>query len=183
MKRKGMYLAVAAIAALTSLGVAGCGISGSGASDTDVLPATTPATTAISSPAATPRTGAAIVQGQVTVTLDKLVYGPTDAITVYVNNGLDTSIAVANHQSACTIVTLQQSLGAAWQTVGACRLMTPTGLMTIAAGTTTVVQLGASAGQFTRSPWPAGTYRIALTYASPPPGGSSPVYSAQFQIQ
>lgn len=123
------------------------------------------------------------MQGQVTVTLDKLIYGPADTITVYVNNGLNTSIAVANHQSGCTIVVLQRSLGATWQTVGACRLMTPTGLEKIPAGTTTVVRLGSSAGQFTRSPWPAGTYRIALTYASPPPGGSSPVYSAQFQIQ
>ena len=181
-----MHLATAVIAALALLGMAACGVSGSSgnANATSVPPTAMRSPTLAPSPTTTQVvTGGTIIQGQVTVTLDRATFAPSDTITVYVNNGLSASIQVADHQTACTIVTMQRSQGDSWQAVGPCRIMIVTRIKNLPAHTTTVVQLGPSAGQFAQTLWPAGTYRIALYYVSPAPERVSPVYSARFEIR
>lgn len=187
MKRTIMRAATAgAAAALALLGVAACGLSGTNGNDTGTATYKgTPTTVTRLATPSTPvpaATGGTIMPGQVTVTLDKAAYAPTDPITVYVNNGLAATIDAADHQTACTIITMQQSFDGGWRTVGACRLMTPTRLVQIAAHTTAIVRLGGDPGQLAGSPWPAGTYRIQFSYNVPPSGSPSPVYSAEFHI-
>lgn len=187
MNRQYMRLATTTIAALALLGMTACGVSAPSGNAKNVPSATTTtqSATATTPPAATPPVtrGATLTQGQVTVTLSKTSFASSDTITVYVNNGLGTSIQVANHQTACTIVTMQQSEGATWQAVGKCRLMIMTVMKNLPALSTTVVQLGPSAGQIAQSAWPAGTYRIALYYVSSSPKVLSPAYSAQFAVR
>lgn len=194
MRHTIVRLTAAAVAAIALLGVAACGVSGTDGNNTGAAPnatatykgtptSVTKRATPSASPAATPvATGGAIVPDQVTVTLDKAAYAVTDPITIYVNNGLAATIDTADHQTACTIVTMQQSFGAGWRAVGKCRLMTPTRLVPIAAHATSVVQLGGGPGQLASAPWPAGTYRIQFTYNGPPSSTPSPVYSAEFRI-
>jgi hypothetical protein len=113
-------------------------------------------------------------------------YPTTGVITTSIFNGSTVPIYVANHQTSCTIVSLQMLDNSGWTTVRTCRLMTVTGIIKIAAGATTMVQLMASAGQISSTPWLAGTYRAKLSYGTSPmttgPAFSSTVYSAEFTV-
>jgi hypothetical protein len=117
----------------------------------------------------------------VTVTVDKTHYAPQDTITVTISNGLATTISTTDHQTNCTIVTLERLANGAWQAEGVCRLKTPTRIVPISPGMT--VQ------QLSSSPWPTGTYRVAFRYFTEPdavqgasPGQGGLVYSTTFTI-
>ncbi len=159
-----------------SLGLVGCSVGPQpNAGGPGAASGATPRPSATAQPTSRP--------GQVTVAVDKTHYAPTDTITVTILNGLATTISTTDHQTNCTVVTLERLVNGAWQPVGACRLMTPTRVVPISPGTT-VQQLGSTA-------WPAGTYRVAFRYFTEPDGepgqGASPgqggvVYSATFTI-
>jgi hypothetical protein len=125
----------------------------------------------------TPAPGPTPAPGEITITVEH--YAPTATITTSIHNGSPAPIYVANHQTSCTIVSLQMVENSGWTTIGACRLMTVTGIIKIAAGATTTVQM-------TSTPWPAGTYRAKLSFGTSPmttgPVFSSPVYSADFTV-
>jgi hypothetical protein len=121
--------------------------------------------------------------GQVTVAVDKTHYAPTDTIMVMIFNGLAASVSTTDHQTNCTVVTLERVVNGAWQAEGACRLLTPTRVVQILPGTTTQ-QLGSTR-------WPTGTYRVAFRYFMEPdeepgqgaiPGQGGVVYSASFTL-
>lgn len=112
-------------------------------------------------------------------------YATTDTLAVMVRNELSDSIIATDHQTSCTIVQLQREANGAWQNVGGCSLGLATRRITLAAGSSTAVQVAPGAGQISAKPWSAGTYRIAFTY-QPGPDATSPasetVYSASFTV-
>jgi hypothetical protein len=163
--------------AALSLGLGACAVVAhpSGGPSPTPQRSVTPHTSATAQPTSGP--------GQVTVAVDKTHYAPTDTITVTILNGLAAIISTTDHQTNCTIVTLERLVNGAWQPEGACRLMTPTRVVPISPGTT-VQQLSSSA-------WPTGTYRVAFRYFTEPdaelgqgatPGQGAVVYSATFTI-
>lgn len=132
-------------------------------------------------------------QGKVTVILGKTQYTPDEAITVTISNGLTTSIIAANHQSGCTLVTLQwQDAQGNWQNQNNCRLGVMTRMITLPPQSSQVQSLSPTSGTFSRTAqWTKGHYRIifGFTLGNPDvesipitkvPG--SPVYSPTFVV-
>ena len=122
-------------------------------------------------------TSGQVTSGRVTLTLNKQRYAAQDTVVVTIANGLSQMIWAADHQTSCTELVAEQSHGGAWEAVAKCRLMTPTRLMALSPGITTV-RLDASG-------WPTGTYRVTLTYTSGDEGMSGAggiVHSAEFVI-
>ena len=134
-----------------------------------------------------PIPGATVTPGQLTITTTRATYGPCDAIQAIIANGLAQTIYAPDHQSACTVVTLQAQVTAGWQDVGECMLETPTRLYAIAPGTAVVQTLAPSFGRVASSAqgWPAGTYRLAFTYSTAlesPYQPRAPIYSPAFTV-
>lgn len=170
----GTFALVGMLAALVVL--AGCGVTGAGAGTGTGAPTTTP----LASPTASPApTGATILQGLVTVTLGQARYTTSETITVYINNGLSQSIWVANHQTSCSLVTLELQSSSVWREVAPCQVKTPTGQIEIKPGTSNTQQVLAPGRP---AAWPAGTYRVRLTYALQRLGPSTTIYSGTFTV-
>jgi hypothetical protein len=120
----------------------------------------------------------------VSLLLDRQQYGASDGIIATVVNGLATTIWVADHQTNCSILTVEIQQGTQWVPVGRCRSMIATRMMPIAGGSQTPVQL-LNAGSAPQNTWPAGTYRAKLTYMSSETSATGPsgvVYSSLFTI-
>ncbi len=118
-----------------------------------------------------------LTSGHVTLTLDKQRYGARDAVVVTIANGLSRTIWAADHQTNCTVLVAEHAQAGAWVPVGNCRLMTPTRLTPLSVGSTSV--------HLDTSAWPAGDYRITLTYSAGDEGVSGPggtVHSAEFTV-
>ena len=103
--------------------------------------------------------------GAVTLRLGQAHAGMTDTVSVTVVNGLPTPILVEDHQSECTVVTLEQQVDGGWLAVAPCQLETPTLLQSIRSGATETVTLRPAGGPQPRV-WQAGTYRFALSYSA-----------------
>ena len=164
------------VAALVTLG--GCGVT---AAETggNPTPLASPTASLASPTASTEATGTAIVRGLVTVTLGKTRFMPTEAITVSINNGLSASIFVADHQTRCSLVTIEQQSASGWQAVAPCRVLTPIGMVEIKAGTSNIQQVMAS-GQ--PPAWLSGTYRVQLAYSLQRFGSATIIYSGLFTV-
>jgi hypothetical protein len=165
--RRGFLLALIGIGAF----LAGCGrtIGSPGSPQTGAFPTATPG----ASPSET------LTGGQVTLTLDKQRYLAGDTIAVTLHNGLSQTIWAADHRTDCTVVTAERQQDGQWQGLQNCRLMTPTVLVPLSAGSASVQMLS------TQGPWPAGTYRVTLTYTSGDEGTGGPggvAHSAAFTI-
>lgn len=133
---------------------------------------------------ATPSPAGAQSGGPVTLAVDRQRYTAGDTITVTIHNGLSATIWAADHQTSCTIVTAERLADGQWHAMAACRLMTPTRLVPLPAGSDTV-QLLRVQGSALSGTWQAGTYRVTLTYSAGDEfaGGSGGVaYSAQFTL-
>ncbi len=110
-----------------------------------IVPRFTPGTIAPFNPTAmptvtqasplTPVPNASITSGKVTVTVNHSSYGPCDSIQVIIANGLASAIAVADHQTSCSVVTVEVQVNGGWQPVDLCPLMAPTRLYMICNGT------------------------------------------------
>lgn len=119
-------------------------------------------------------------QGVVRLLLDKPAYRPGDKVVVSIENGLNTEIGVTDHHTDCGYTDLQYFAGGTWVPIGACKVMRPTRLVTLPAGSVTPQTIGIPSGASA-----VGTYRVALTYATG--GGTStaqlgPVYSPTFSV-
>jgi hypothetical protein len=128
-------------------------------------------------------------RGAVTLHLGQTHAGVTDAVSVTVANDLPTAILVEDHQSECTVVTLERQEGGGWLAVAPCQLETPTRLLPIPSGTAQTVTLRPEDGPQPRV-WQSGMYRFALHYSAGAEGQTSPaalapagiVYSQTFTI-
>jgi hypothetical protein len=131
----------------------------------------------------TPSPGTA-TPGPITVTPDKQQYGHSDTIAVTIVNGTSTAIVAPDHQSNCTVVTLEWWTGQSWQPQNQCKLMIATRLIPIVPGATLVQQLHPQGG--TPPGWATGTYRVAFTYYVGTPanfsGSTTTIYSATFTV-
>lgn len=129
--------------------------------------------------------GAAPPTQGVVVEVGAASYATTDTIAVTVRNQLGEAIIATDHQTSCTIVQLQAQANGAWQNVGGCSLGIATRRITLAAGSSTAVQVAPGAGQISAKPWPAGTYRVAFFYqigANATSGGGETAYSSPFTV-
>ena len=88
-----------------------------------------------------------------------------DTVSVTVINGLPPPILVEDHQSGCTVVTLERQVDGGWLVVAPCQLETPTLLLSIPSGAAQTVTLRPAGGPQPRV-WQAGTYRFALRYSA-----------------
>jgi len=103
--------------------------------------------------------------GAVTLRLGQAHAGVTDTVSVTVINGLPPPILVEDHQSECTVVTLERQVDGGWLVVAPCQLETPTLLLSIPSGAAQTVTLRPAGGPQPRV-WQAGTYRFALRYSA-----------------
>jgi hypothetical protein len=130
----------------------------------------------------TPGAVGQITSGQVTLTLDKRQYTPSDTIVVTIHNGLPQAIWAADHQTNCTLVTAERLQDGQWAAMGKCPLMTPTRMVILPAGSSTPQQLSGAQGAVppeSQAPaptesWTPGAYRVTLTYAGSADGTGGP---------
>lgn len=150
----GLGLPLALVLALAACGVSTTGMQPGGG--TNGTPTATSGGTPMSS---VPPTNA------IGLSSDKSSYMPSSTINVTLINRRSTSVFAFDHQTACTILTLQRQTTGGWQSVGGCALGRATQLVEIKAGATMQIALAPGAGQLKPSPWPAGTYRVVFAYA------------------
>ena len=114
---------------------------------------------------------------QVTVTVAQGQYATGDSIAASVVNGRSDAIRVADHQSGCTIVTVERQSGSSWQAQNPCLLRSPTRLVTLALGSVTAVSVSPPGGG-----WAPGAYRVSLTYRAETGDAETAVTSAVFRV-
>jgi hypothetical protein len=119
--------------------------------------------------------------GQVTLATNQQRYAPSDIVVVTVTNGLATRILAADHQSNCTMVTIERQSDQTWQPQNPCRLMSPTRLIPIESGSAISQQLQPLQATGTAG-WAPGTYRIAFTYRLSAPDEGTTIFSASFVV-
>lgn len=100
----------------------------------------------------------------VTLTVAQATYARSSTIIVTLTNGGASPIFAYDHQTSCTILSLQRQTSGGWQTVGECALGVLTRQVEIHAGETMKIALAPGAGTIRAAPWPAGTYRAVLRY-------------------
>ena len=118
-----------------------------------------------------------VTSGQVTLRLEKQRYSANNTVVVTIANGLSQAIWAADHRTSCTVLVAEQAHAGAWEAVDNCHLMTATRLMALPPGVTTA--------HLSASGWPAGAYRITLTYNSGDEGmggAGGIVHSAEFTL-
>lgn len=124
-----------------------------------------------------------INQGLVTIATDHSTYIATSNIAVTVTNKTSNPIYAFNHQASCTVLALQQQVKGEWVAANKYTASCATGAVTA------LVELAPNqpytatihAGYLRPVAWPAGTYRLALTYftsrADAARGSGTTIYS------
>jgi len=184
MHRIAQRWAMADYAVILLLILGGCGVSGP--VGTGQSGAMTPGTTHVATMTAIP---AVPTPGAVMLNLGQAHASVTSAVSVTLANGLSKTIVVADHQSECTVVTLERRVGSTWLEVAPCPLETPTRLLPIAPGVLETLVLRPE-GDLRPGTWQAGTYRFTLRYGVGDPAPASRaslvpagvVYSQTFTI-
>lgn len=122
-----------------------------------------------------------VTSGQVTVATSKQQYGSSETVVVTITNGLANAILAPDHQSDCTVVTIERLANQTWQPQNMCQLKSATRLVSLPSGSTLTPQvrppaLNGAAG------WLPGTYRVAFEYRQSASDQGSTIYSATFTI-
>lgn len=163
--RRGLRSMTDAVFVALLLGVvlmlATCGVPASTAGSNDALSAASTASSGRTPVTANPPANA------VSLSSDHASYTPLSTVTVTLSNTLTTSVRTFDHQTNCTIVTLQRQTTSGWSNLGGCATMIATRIVEIAAGETRKIALSPGAGQMHATPWPTGTYRVIVHYALP----------------
>jgi len=153
------------------------------------VPTETTRTASDATPTSTPAgdaqpTGTSAQNNAITLILAQTPTSRYDPLRVSVVNGYAATISTADHQSGCTVFTIEQQSGGAWSAVGPCHLMTPTVLVPIRGGDTYTQSVGPIGGA--GGAWQPGTYRVVFRYSSAdtgtPGGPAGIVYSDPFTI-
>lgn len=126
--------------------------------------------------------------GKVTLSLAKQRYGVEEPLLVTIHNGLQTDIALTDGGAGCVSIEVERQVQDSWQSVSQCA-PAPAGRksVVISAGSAFVQRIESAHEMDNGAGWPAGTYRVMLTYT---PSQNSvaasatgaPVYSAEFTI-
>lgn len=128
--------------------------------------------------------------GSIRVTTNRADYAPDDAIAVTVRNTLSTAIYALDTQASCSILSLQQQVNGSWQLsqVAPCPQKRPARPIKIDAGAAYTATITAGYPGMQQRPFPLGSYRLALTYATSPdalpsPHASVTVTSSPIQVR
>ena len=165
---------------LLALFVAGCGQVSSPSGAADAQGASTQ----------TAQAGAAAqtTSGQVTLSLAKQRYGVEEPLLVTIHNGLQTDIALTDGGAGCVSIEVERLVQDSWQSVSQCA-PAPAGRksVVISAGSAFVQRIEFAHEMDNGAGWPAGTYRVMLTYTPSESSAAAsatgaPVYSAEFTI-
>ncbi|HEY7778845.1 MAG TPA: hypothetical protein VIC85_01415 [Ktedonobacterales bacterium] len=113
--------------------------------------------------------------GQVAVVVESGTYGRASSIPVWAGNGLSQCIYTMDHQSDCSVVTLELRVNGEWRPQARCLLASPTRILGIAPLRADFVMLTPAATGAASGMWTAGTYRVAFTYRPSADGSSQPV--------
>ncbi len=166
----------------------GCGHNDGSASGSGVPPSppgsgndVTPTSTGIGSnatpsptqPLAQSSTAAVILQ------VGAASYPAGSTVHVTIKNQSNQTINFADHQTNCTVLTVQRQVGDSWQAMAPCRQMIVTRLHALSAGASMDVSIT------TTGPWSAGVYRARLDYrggSETVPGRTATVYSSEFSL-
>lgn len=122
-----------------------------------------------------------VTSGQVTVAPSKQQYGSSETVVVTIANGLPAGILAPDHQSDCTVVTIERLTNQAWQPQNMCQLKSPTRLVSLSSGSALAQQVRPPTSGVTPG-WSPGTYRIAFAYRQNPTDQGTTIYSASFTI-
>lgn len=184
---KFVAIAPAFLICMLMLALAGCGRS---SNDAAHVQSGSGQPTATSHPQPTPTASAAhSSSGRVTLTLNKSRYAPEEAFFVTIHNGLSRSIWVQDQQSGCTSLSVEHSVGGEWDGIGQCVMARPARTISIAAGASLSQRIDFAQGMDTGGGWPAGAYRVTLTYAMDQQASASTTnigntaQSAEFLVQ
>ena len=114
--------------------------------------------------------------GSIRITTNRADYAPDDAIAVTVRNTLSTAIYAPDTQASCSILSLHYLVNGVWQPsqVAPCPLKRPARLVKIDAGATYTATITAGYPGLQQIPFPAGSYRLLLTYTTSPDTLPSP---------
>ena len=177
-----VMVALALCGLLVGCGVSAQGSSGAAASATVVVNGTPIPSQRLPTPSSTvtpggPGSTATATPGAVRLKLDQAAYAPGDPVMVMIENGLSVKIVVSDHHTGCTDVQLEKLVQASWQSVGACKLLTPVRLITLALGSVTPQRVGVPIGAGA-----AGTYRMKLVYGASGASQGGVALSANFTV-
>lgn len=156
-----------------ALGLAACGVSTGALGQSSGTQVTTQ-TVIRSTPTSTAGSNS------VRLVLGQARYHPGDLVRVTIENGLSHSISATDHHSSCTLIQLEKLVNGSWQPAGICRLMTPTRVVDLPAGSVAPQMVGLPTGQAA-----TGTYRMKLMYgvsSQSSSGQVGPAYSATFTV-
>ena len=153
--------AAMALGLLACLLLAACGVTTAPGLGGQSSAKTTPAPTGTP---ATPSSDTQLPTGSVVLTVASAKYTRSSTIIVTLTNRGSGSIFAYDHQTSCTILSLQRQTSGGGQTVGACALGILTRQIEIRAGETMKIALAPGAGTIRAAPWPAGTYHAVLRY-------------------
>ncbi len=127
--------------------------------------------------------------GPVSISTDHAMYRPGDVMRVSVTNHMQKSIFALDTRASCTILGLQVQVNGTWQNSQAsrCALGSIAGLVEIPAGKTYSATISAGTPGVSSPGFPAGFYRLVLTYSTSPKGvsanqGKTTIYSAAFVV-
>jgi hypothetical protein len=118
----------------------------------------------------------------ITVTTDRAVYTPSETVVVTIANRLATSVLAADHQTSCSIVSIELLLGQTWQRQNPCLLMSPTRLIEIHPSDSSVLRLPPPM-QAGSAAWPSGTYRVVFAYQLSPTGSANVLPPVPFTVR
>jgi hypothetical protein len=118
----------------------------------------------------------------VIVTTDRAVYTPSETVVVTIANHLTTTVLAADHQTSCSIVSLELLLGQTWQRQNPCLLMSPTRLIEIHPGDASVLRMPPPM-QAGSAAWPSGTYRVVFAYQMSPTGSATVLPPVPFTVR
>jgi hypothetical protein len=124
----------------------------------------------------------------VTLSLPKQWYGVEEPLLVTIHNGLQTDIALTDGGAGCVSIEVERLVQDSWQGVSQCA-PAPSGrkAAVISAGSAFLQRIEFAHEMDNGAGWPAGTYRVMLTYTLSENSAASsatgaPVYSAEFTI-
>lgn len=121
---------------------------------------------------------------QVIINTDKPAYVEQEAVFLRVNNDTPQNVVAFDHQSFCTIITVQRQEGGNWVNVFPCLLTTPTRPVKISSRENLEIKLPTDNAA---SKLPAGDYRLLLTHWNLDANGSTTgnptnTFSATFSV-
>ncbi|MGH9802574.1 MAG: hypothetical protein ACRD82_19590, partial [Blastocatellia bacterium] len=130
------------------------------------------------------RLAAQLPSNQVILNTNKSAYIEQEAVFFRVNNDTAQNVVAYDHQSFCSIVTVQQQKGGNWESVFPCLLSTPSRPVKVSSREEIELKLPT---EDATSKLPVGSYRLGLTYWNVDANGNTTgnpttIYSQTFSV-